>query len=67
MLLIYHVVVRALYTSTEEARLVNTTRYLQSFTSFRKPATISEERNIAIPRLKSQILIKKIYEIYMCL
>jgi hypothetical protein len=40
MLPIYHGVVRAPYTSTKEARQDNTTRPLQSSTSFRKPATI---------------------------
>jgi hypothetical protein len=39
------------YTSTKEERHGNTTRPLQSSTSFRKPATISRERNAGIPRL----------------
>jgi hypothetical protein len=41
------------YTSTKEARQGNTTRPLQSFTSFRKPATVSKEHNEGIPRPKS--------------
>jgi hypothetical protein len=53
MLPICHGVVRAPYTSTKEARQGNTTRPLQRFTSFRKPAMVSEERNIGIPRLKA--------------
>jgi hypothetical protein len=40
MLPICHGVVRAPYTSTKEARQGNTMRPLQSFTSFRKPATV---------------------------
>jgi hypothetical protein len=40
MLPICHRVVRAPYTSTEEARQGKTTRPLQSSTSFRKPATV---------------------------
>jgi hypothetical protein len=55
MLPIFHGVVRAPYTSTKEARQGNTSRPLQSSTSFRKPATVSEERNIGIPRLKSHL------------
>jgi hypothetical protein len=55
MLLICHGVVRAPYTSTKEARQCNTTMPLQSSTSFRKPATVSEERNIGIRRLKSHL------------
>jgi hypothetical protein len=39
------------YTSTKEARQGNTTRHLQSSTSFRKPATVSRERNAGISRL----------------
>jgi hypothetical protein len=41
MLSIRHGVVRAPYTSTKEARQGNTTRPLQSSTTFRKPATVS--------------------------
>jgi hypothetical protein len=41
------------YTSTEEARQDSTARPLQSFTSFRKPATVSEKSNIGTPRPKS--------------
>jgi hypothetical protein len=48
MLAICHGVVRAPYTSTKEARQGNTARPLQSSTSFRKPATVSEERSIGI-------------------
>jgi hypothetical protein len=51
MLPIFHGVVRAPYTSTKEARQGNTTRPLQSSTSFRKPAIVSRERNAEIPRL----------------
>jgi hypothetical protein len=51
MLPICHGVVRAPYTSTKEARQGNTTRPLQSSTSFKKPATVSRERNARIPRL----------------
>jgi hypothetical protein len=40
MLPICHGVVRAPYTSTKEVRQGNTTRPLQSSTSFRKPATV---------------------------
>jgi hypothetical protein len=40
MLPICHGVVRAPYTSTKEARKGNTTRPLQSSTSFRKPDTV---------------------------
>jgi hypothetical protein len=40
MLPICHEVLRAPYTSTKEARHGNTTRPLQSFTSFRKTATV---------------------------
>jgi hypothetical protein len=50
---ICHGVDRTPYTSTKEARQGTTTRPLQSSTSFRKPATVSRERNIGIPRLKS--------------
>jgi hypothetical protein len=39
------------FISTEEMRHGNTTRPLQSSTSFRKPATVSRERNAGIPRL----------------
>jgi hypothetical protein len=55
MLPIYHGVVRVPYASTEEARQGNTTRPLQSSTSFRKPATVSKESNIGIPCLKSYL------------
>jgi hypothetical protein len=41
------------YISTEETRQCSTTRPLQSLTSFRKPATVSEKGNIGIPRPKS--------------
>jgi hypothetical protein len=41
------------YISTEETRQGSTTRPLQSSTSFRKPATVSEKGNIGIPRPKS--------------
>jgi hypothetical protein len=50
MLPIFHGVVRAPYTSTKEARQGNTTRPLQSSTSFQKPATISGKSNAGIPR-----------------
>jgi hypothetical protein len=40
MLPICHGVVPAPYTSTKEARQGNTTRPLQSSTSFKKPATV---------------------------
>jgi hypothetical protein len=53
MLPICHGVLQAPYTSTEKARQGNTTRPLQSSTSFRKLATVYEESNIGIPRLKS--------------
>jgi hypothetical protein len=49
MLPICHGVVRTPYTSTKEARQDNTTRPLQSSTSFRKPATVSRERNVEYP------------------
>jgi hypothetical protein len=49
MLPIYHGVVRASYTSTKEAMQGNTTRPLQSSTSFRKPATIHGKSNCKIP------------------
>jgi hypothetical protein len=39
------------FISTKETRHGNTTRLLQSSTSFRKPATVSRERNEEIPRL----------------
>jgi hypothetical protein len=39
------------YTSTEEARQGNTTRPLQSSTSFRKPATFIGSSSAGIPRL----------------
>jgi hypothetical protein len=39
------------YTSTEEARQGNTTRSLQSSTSFRKPATVIGSSSAGIPRL----------------
>jgi hypothetical protein len=39
------------YTSTKEARQGNTTRPLQSSTSFKKPATVSRKSNAGIPRL----------------
>jgi hypothetical protein len=55
MLPICHEVVRAPYTSTEEARQGNTTRPLQSSTSFRKPVIVSQESNIGIPCLKSHL------------
>ena len=44
-----HGVDRTPYTSTKEARQDNTTRPLQSFTSFRKPATVSRERKCKNP------------------
>jgi hypothetical protein len=40
---ICHGVVRAPYTSTKEVRQGNTTRPLQSSTSFKKPATVSRK------------------------
>jgi hypothetical protein len=43
---IFHGVDGIPYTSTKEARQGNTTRPLQSSTSFRKPATVSRERSI---------------------
>jgi hypothetical protein len=55
MLPICHGVVRAPYTSTEEARQGNTTRPLQSSTSFRKPTTVSKESDIAIYHLKNHL------------
>jgi hypothetical protein len=51
MLPICYGVVWAPYTSTKEARQGNTTRPLQSSTSFRKPATVSRKSNAGIPRL----------------
>jgi hypothetical protein len=39
------------YTSTKEARQGNTTRPLQSSTSFRKPATVLGRAIVGIPRL----------------
>jgi hypothetical protein len=53
LLPICHGVVWTPYTSTEDARQGSTTRPLQSSTSFRKPATVSEESDIGIHRLKS--------------
>jgi hypothetical protein len=50
---ICHGVVRTPYTSTEEARRGSTMRPLQSSTSFKKLATVSEESNIGILHLKS--------------
>jgi hypothetical protein len=50
---ICHGVVRALYTTTNEARQGNTTRPLPSSTSFRKPATVCRKSNAGIPRLTS--------------
>jgi hypothetical protein len=41
------------YTSTEEERQSNTTRPLQSSTSFRKLATVSKKGNIEMSRSKS--------------
>jgi hypothetical protein len=41
------------YTSTNEARQGTTMRTLQSYTSFRKPATVSRKGNIGIPHPKS--------------
>jgi hypothetical protein len=55
MLPICHGVVRAPYHSIEEARQGNTTRPLQSSTSFRKSGTISEESDIGIPHLKNHL------------
>ena len=49
MLHIYHWVIRAPYTSTKEARQGNTTRPLQSSTSFQKPATVYEKSNCRNP------------------
>jgi hypothetical protein len=46
-----HGVDRTPYTSTKEARQDNTTRPLQSSTSFRNPATVSRKSNAGIPRL----------------
>jgi hypothetical protein len=46
---ICHGVDQTPYTSTKEARQGTTTRPLQSFTSFRKPATVSRKSNIGIP------------------
>jgi hypothetical protein len=51
MLPICHGVVRAPYSSTKEARQSNTTRPLQSSTSFKKPATVLGSANAGIPRL----------------
>jgi hypothetical protein len=51
MLPICHDVVRAPYTSTKEARQGNTTRPLQSSTSFRKLATVLGREIVGIPRL----------------
>jgi hypothetical protein len=51
ILLICHGVVRISYTSTKEARQGNTTRPLQSYTSFRKLVTISRKSNAGISRL----------------
>jgi hypothetical protein len=51
MLRIFHGVVRAPYTSTKEARQGNTTRPLQSSTSFRKPSTVSRKLQCRDPRL----------------
>nr|ACL52717.1 unknown [Zea mays]ACN34841.1 unknown [Zea mays] len=45
------VVVWAPYTSPKEARQDNTTRPLQSSTSFRKSATVSGKSNAGNPRL----------------
>jgi hypothetical protein len=41
------------FISTEETRQGSTTRPLQSSTSFRKPAMVSEKGNIGIPHSKS--------------
>jgi hypothetical protein len=41
------------FISVEETRRGSTMRPLQSSTSFRKPATVSEKGNIGIPRPKS--------------
>jgi hypothetical protein len=51
MLPIYHGVVRAPYTSTKEVRQGNTTRPLQSSTSFRKPTTVYRKLQCRDPRL----------------
>jgi hypothetical protein len=51
MLPICHGVDQTPYTSTKEARQGNTTRPLQSSTSFRKPATVSRKSNVGIPQL----------------
>jgi hypothetical protein len=51
VLLICHGVDRTPYTSTKEARQGTTTRPLQSFTSFRKPATVLGSSNVGTPRL----------------
>jgi hypothetical protein len=50
---ICHGVVRTPYTSTEEARRGSTMMPLQSSTSFRKSATVSEESDIGIPNMKN--------------
>jgi hypothetical protein len=42
---------RLTYTSTKEARQGNTTRPLQSSTSFRKPAIVSRKSDAGTPRL----------------
>jgi hypothetical protein len=58
MLPICLAVVRAPYTSTKEVRQGNTTRPLQSSTSFRKPATVygkSNCRNPSSDRHRSKI------------
>jgi hypothetical protein len=44
-----HGVVRAPYTSTKKERQGNTTRHLQSSTSFRKPATVSRKLHCRDP------------------
>jgi hypothetical protein len=41
------------YISTEETRQGSTTTPLQSYTSFRKPATVFEKGDIEIPRPKN--------------
>jgi hypothetical protein len=51
MLPICHGVVRAPYTSTKEAMQGNTTRALQSSTSFRNPLQFIESSNAGIPCL----------------
>jgi hypothetical protein len=56
MLPICHGAVRAPYTSTKEARQGNTTRPLQSFTSFRKPATVLGSSNAGTPRLTAIVV-----------